>query len=82
MPPRQFEELAQPLVLGMAKVFHVHEAFRAAQQRAERDEQDVVQAMDPAAFDAWIFELPEVEADAVGVGHPKFLPTLFPKVHS
>jgi hypothetical protein len=78
----QFEESAQPLVLGTAKVFHVHEALRFAEQRAERDEQDVVEAMDPAPFDARIFELAEVMADAVGVGHPEFLPTLFPKVHS
>jgi hypothetical protein len=77
----QFEESAQPLVLGTAKVCHVHEALRAAEQRADRDDEQIMKTVHLAAIDARVFELTEVGAEAVGIGHPKLLPTHSPKVH-
>ena len=78
----QLEQSLEPVVLGLAEFLHIHEAFRAAEQRADRDDEDVVQAMRLAALDARVWELTEVVAEAVGrIGHPKLLPSSLPKVH-
>ena len=77
----QFEQPAQPLPLRFAKLLHVHEALGSAEQRADRDDQDVVKAMAFATDNPWVFELVEAMAEAGMVGHPKLLPTSFAKVH-
>ena len=78
---RQCEQSLQPVTLRMAELFHVHEALGTAEQRADRDDQDVVERMAFGARDARVFKLLEVVADAGGLGHPEFLPTQSSKVH-
>ena len=77
----QFEQAAQPLALGFAELLHLREALRTAEQRADGDDQDVTERMAFGALDARVGELGEVFDEAVGVGHPKLLPTQGSKVH-
>ena len=77
----QFEQAAQPRPLGFAKLLHLREALRAAEQRADRDDQDVTERMALGTLDARVGELGEVFDEAVGVGHPKLLPTPRSKLH-
>jgi len=77
----QCEQAAQPLALGFAELLHLRKALRTAEQRADGNDQDVTERMAFGALDARVGESAEVIAEAVGVGHPEFLPTQGPKVH-
>ena len=77
----QFEQAPEPVALGLAELLEVHEALRAAEQRAEGDEQNVVERVAFGARDARVFELMEVMAQADVFGQRKLLPTRGAKVH-
>ena len=80
MPWGSSSEAAQPLALGLAKLLHLRKALRAAAQRADGDDQDVIERMAFGALDARVGELGEGLDEAVRVGSPKLLPTPPPKV--
>lgn len=77
----QSGQAAQPLAPGLAELLHVREPFRAAEQCADRDEQDVTERMAFGASDARVGDLREVMDETVGVGHPELLPARHSKVH-
>ena len=90
----QFEQVPEPVALGLAEFLEVHEALRAAEpfrqaqgpepaegQRADGDEQNVVERVAFGARDARVFELMEVMAEADVFEHRKLVPTQPLKVH-
>ena len=58
----QLQEFAQPMLLGLAELLHLHEALGPAQQRADGEQKDVVQGVALAALDAGVGEMGEVQA--------------------
>ena len=76
-----FEQAAQPCARRLAERLHLREAFRAAAQRAEGDDQDVIERMAFGALAARVGELGKGFDEAVGIGHPNLLPTPPSKVH-
>ena len=77
----QFEQAAQPFALSFAELLHLRKAFRTAEQRADRNDQEITARMAFGALNAWVGELTQVFAEAVGIGHPELLPTQSLKVH-
>ena len=75
------EQALEPVALGLAELLDVHKALGTAEQRAEGDEQNVVERMAFGAREARVFEVVEVVAEADVFGHRKLLPTPLSKVH-
>ena len=71
----QCEQALEPVALGLAELLDVHKALGTAEQRAEGDEQNVVERMAFGAREARVFEVVEVVAEADVFGHRKLLPT-------
>ena len=74
----QFQKSAQPRRLGVAEKLHVLEALRPAEQRADGDDQDVLELVQPGALNARIGQFTQ-DAQEIGSlggrefesGHPK-----------
>ena len=58
--PGQFEKGFEPVLLGVAEVFHVVVALAAAQERADGDDQEVDEPVFPGAGDARVGQVLEV----------------------
>ena len=71
----QCEQAFAPVALGAAELFDDHKTFRAAEQRADGEDENVVERMALGARAAWVFELAEVLAEADVLEHRKLLPT-------
>ena len=77
----QCEHAAQPVALGVAKIFHVHETLRAAPQCADGEDQEVTERMAFGASNARVVALAEGISEVVAIGHPELLPNTLSKIH-
>lgn len=59
----QIKILAEPFFFGVSKFLHVLEAFAAADNGTQGDEEYVGEVVFAGAFDPWIFHLPEDKDD-------------------
>ena len=53
----QFEKSFEPVMLGLAKILHVIEAFAPAEQRADGDDEQIDQPVIPGALDARVGQI-------------------------